>query len=159
MPTRKQRRRDLKSKRHDYEFVYVDDEGNELDEVPDDLREPEKKARTERTNGNAPAKAKSGAQQRTRGGRPVRVPPKPSWNRAIKRAGILGLVVFLFFTFMAKGGNRYTAALLFAVPYTLLFIPVTYVIDRAAYRRWEARQNGAPAKPAGVKPAAAKKKR
>jgi hypothetical protein len=157
MPTRKQRRRELKAKRHEYEFVYVDDEGKELDEVPEDLREPEKKVRAERTNGSAPAKTKAPARQ-TRVGRAVRVPPKPSWNRAIKRAGLLGLVVFLFFTFMAKGGNRYTAALLFAVPYTVLFIPVTYVIDRAAYRRWEARQGGAPAK-ASTKPAGSKKKR
>src|SRR5438874_6760624 len=46
MPTRKQRRRDLKSKRHDYEFVYVDGEGNELEEVPEELLEQPKKERT-----------------------------------------------------------------------------------------------------------------
>ena len=33
MPTRKQKRRDLKSKRHDYEFVYLDGEGNELGRI------------------------------------------------------------------------------------------------------------------------------
>jgi hypothetical protein len=55
MPTRKQRRRDLKSKRHDYEFVYVDGEGNELEEVPEELLEQPKK---ERTNGSKPAAGK-----------------------------------------------------------------------------------------------------
>ena len=34
MPTRKQKRRDLKSKRHEYEFVYVDDDGNEVEAPP-----------------------------------------------------------------------------------------------------------------------------
>jgi hypothetical protein len=29
--------------------------------------------------------------------------------------------------------------------YTLLFVPFTYFIDRFAYRRWQARQPGAPA--------------
>jgi hypothetical protein len=159
MPTRKQRRRDLKSKRHEYEFVYVDESGNELDDIPEELLEPKKKAREEQTNGAAPAKSKAAPQQ-TRGGRPVRVPPAPSWSRSIKRAGLLGIIVFLFFTFMAKGGNRFAAALLFAVPYTLLFIPVTYVIDRAAYRRWQARQgDAAPKAAAGRKPAPAKKRR
>ena len=34
MPTRKQRRRQAKVKRHEYEFVYVDSEGHELEEPP-----------------------------------------------------------------------------------------------------------------------------
>ena len=42
MPTRKQRRRDLKAKRHDYEFVYVDADGNELDEVPEEVEKPKR---------------------------------------------------------------------------------------------------------------------
>ena len=56
MPTRKQRRRELKAQRHDYEFVYVDGEGNELDEVPEELEQPKK----ERSNGSKPAAAKKG---------------------------------------------------------------------------------------------------
>ena len=35
MPTRKQRRRALKERRHEYETVWVDSEGNELAEPPD----------------------------------------------------------------------------------------------------------------------------
>ena len=56
MPTRKQKRRELKAQRHDYEFVYLDGEGNELDEVPEELEEPKK----ERTNGSKPAATKKG---------------------------------------------------------------------------------------------------
>jgi hypothetical protein len=132
MPTRKQRRRSMKSKRHEYEFVYVDDEGNELDDVPEEL-EPSRPER--RTNGSKPAAAKKSAPQQ-RGAR--RTPPEPSWNRALKRGGMLGLVVFALFSLTAKG--HYASVLPLAVFYTILFVPFTYVIDRYAYRRWQARQ-------------------
>ena len=42
MPTRKQKRREAKSKRHEYEFVYLDSEGNELEEPPEELVAPAK---------------------------------------------------------------------------------------------------------------------
>ena len=142
MPTRKQRRREAKAKRHEYEFVYVDAEGNELDDVPEELEQAGKQ-RDERRNGSKPAgsKQQQSAQQRGR-----RVPPVPSWNRAFKRAGLLGVVVFVLFSFTAKS---YASALPLAALYTIMFIPFTYYIDRFAYRRWQARQgsqSGAPAK-------------
>src|SRR5438067_1310697 len=40
MPTRKQRRRAQKERRHEYETVWVDDEGNELEEPPEDAVAP-----------------------------------------------------------------------------------------------------------------------
>ena len=135
MPTRKQRRRELKAKRHEYEFVYVDGEGNELDEVPEELV-PEPKAQR---NGTSPAK-KSMAQ---RSGRtPRRTPQPPSWQRATKRSVLLGAVVFVLFSATAKGHNKYITAALPALIYTALFIPFTYTIDRFAYRRWQQKQPG-----------------
>jgi hypothetical protein len=132
MPTRKQRRREAKAKRHEYEFVYVDAEGNEVDDVPEELEQAGKQ-RDERRNGSKPAATKQqAAQQRGR-----RVPPEPSWNRAFKRAGLLGAVVFVLFSFTAKS---YAAAIPLAALYTIMFIPFTYMIDRFAYRRWQARQ-------------------
>ena len=140
MPTRKQRRREQKSKRHEYEFVYVDEEGNELDEPPPELVEQEQRKK-ERTNGSKAVAAKGSAQQKGKaGGRAWREPQPPSWNRAVKRAGLLGIVVFFLFSLSAgHASNRYVAALIPAVIYTALFIPFTYVIDRFAYRRWQAR--------------------
>jgi hypothetical protein len=146
MPSRKQRRRAAKSKRHEYEFVYVDDEGNELDEVPEELLEAEQ-AKSSR-NGSKATPAKRQQQTPARGAR--RQPPPPSWNRAIKRALLLGAVVFVLFSFTAKGtaSHRYVAALIPAVIYTALFIPFTYALDRFAYRRWLARQESGGATPA-----------
>jgi hypothetical protein len=136
MPTRKQRRRELKAKRHEYEFVYLDADGNELDEAPPELleREQEKKSRSD----TAKVSSSQQKKQPARGGR--REPQPPSWNRAVKRAALLGAVVFVLFSLSAKGSNRYLAALVPAVIYTALFIPFTYMIDRFAYRRFQARQ-------------------
>jgi hypothetical protein len=150
MPTRKQRRRDLKSKRHQYEFVYVDAEGNELDEAPPELVEAEK-AKKERANGKPAAAAAKGKQQPR--GRAGREPQPPSWNRAFKRGGLLGLVVFAMFGLTSKG--HYAAVLPLALVYTALFVPFTYFIDRFAYRRYQARLAGGgstPQRPAKKKP-------
>jgi hypothetical protein len=152
MPTRKQRRRDQKSKRHEYEFVYVDSEGNELDEVPEELQEQSK---PERANGAKPAAAAKGQKGSSAGkrqqGRQLRKPPEPSWNRALKRGGLFAIVIFLFFGLTSK---NHVAAVI-AIPYALFFIPFTYYIDRFAYRRWQARQadGGAAAKATKTQPA------
>lgn len=136
MASRKQRRRRAKERRHEYEYVYLDGEGNELDEAPEELLEPK-----ERQNGSKATTAKKPAQQQTRGGRGGRVPPVPSWNRALKRGGMLGVVVFALFSLTSKG--NYVSILPLALVYTALFVPFTYFIDRFAYRRWQARQDGA----------------
>lgn len=135
MPTRKQRRRELKTKRHEYEDVWVDAEGNELDAPPPEALEHEQEKKS-RTGAKATATAAKKPQQR--GGR--REPQPPSWNRAVKRAALLGVVVFFLFSVSQKGSNRYVHALVPAVIYTALFIPFTFLIDRFAYRRYQARE-------------------
>jgi hypothetical protein len=125
MPTRKQKRREAKAKRHDYEFVYLDDDGNEV-EAPE----------TPASDGSKPA-AKKQAAAPARSKR--RAPQPPSWQRAGKRAIILGAIVFILFGMLNKNHN-YAGAAIAAVIYTALFIPFTYTLDRFAYRRWVARE-------------------
>jgi hypothetical protein len=136
MPTRKQRRRALKERRHEYETVWVDSEGNELEEPPEELATT---AASPRSDGAKPKPKAKAAQQR--GGRPVKVPPPPSWRRAAKRAGILGAVIFVFIYLAGtrNGSHSPASALLLAVIYTALFIPLQYTIDRFAYNRWQRR--------------------
>src|ERR1700746_1372379 len=99
MPTRKQRRRAQKERRHEYETVWVDGEGNELDEPPEDLVAP---SRDKRAHATRKAKA-----QPQRGGRSVRVPPPPSWQRAAKRSLIIGGALFaVIYLLGSKGGNH-----------------------------------------------------
>jgi len=139
MPTRKQRRRAQKERRHEYETVWVDAEGNVLDEPPEELVAT---THEKRENGKSKAKA-----QPQRGGRAARVPPAPSWRRAGKRSLILGGAIFaLFYILGSKNGNHNLGtALGLAVLYTALFVPFTYFIDRFAYNRWQRRgeQQGA----------------
>lgn len=130
MPTRKQKRREAKSKRHDYEFVYLDDDGNEVEAPPVEERT--------RSNGAKPAAKKSAPPARNSR---MRVPQAPSWQRAGRRAVLLGAVVFVLFSFSS---HNYVKALVPAVIYTILFIPFTYAIDRFAYRRWQQRSEQTP---------------
>jgi hypothetical protein len=146
MPTRKQRRRALKERRHEYETVWVDEEGNELEDPPDDVV-----TTTAKRDGATP-RAKA---QPQRGGRPVRVPPAPSWQRAAKRSLILGVVIFVaFYLAGAKSGsNRLLSAIEITVIYTVLFMPFQFMIDRFAYTRYQRREAQA-----GTKRPAAKKR-
>ena len=144
MPTRKQRRRAQKERRHEYETVWVDAEGNELEEPPEELA-----ATPEKRDG---AKPKPKATQQ-RGGRQIRVPPSPSWQRAAKRSLIFGVLIFVFFYLASSknGQHNLASALLFGVTYMLLFIPILYMTDRFAYNRWQRRaeqqgQKGRPKK-------------
>jgi hypothetical protein len=133
MPTRKQRRRSQKERRHEYETVWVDEEGNEVEEPSD---EPVKAV--EKRDGAKP-KPKAKGQQPS--GRQVRVPPPPSWQRAAKRSLMLGAVIFvLFYLLGSKNGNHNIGtALALSVVYTALFIPFTYTIDRFSHKRWQRR--------------------
>lgn len=142
MPTRKQRKRALKERRHEYETVWVDEEGNELEEPPNDAPMPARDSKAK-----APAK-KNQAQRNQRSNRATRTPLPPSWRRAAKRALILGAVIFVLFAIVgSKGGKQnYLSALLLAVLYTALFIPFTYYVDRFAYRRWQRRMGEPPTK-------------
>ena len=120
-----------KERRHEYETVWVDAEGNELEEPPEEVV-----AAPARRDG-----ANSKASQQQRGGRTIRVPPPPSWQRAAKRALIIGAGIFVFIYLVGSrnGGHNLASALLLAVVYTALFVPFQYVLDRFAYNRWQRR--------------------
>jgi len=108
MATKKQRRRKAKEQRHDY--VWVDDEGNELD--PEDIQ-PDK----------GPGRARS-----TR-----RDPQAPSWRRTFKRGAIFAPIMFGTVLLLSPGlatETKITQTLLLLA----IFIPFSYFIDRFFYR-------------------------
>ena len=143
MASRKQRKRMQKERRHEYETVWVDGEGNELEEPPDDAPAP---ARASRSDGKKKPQQKR--PQRSSRARTTRTPLLPSWRRAAKRSLILGAVIFALFAIVnSKGGKSgYASAALLAVIYTLLFIPFTYYVDRFAYRRFQRKTGEQPRK-------------
>ena len=118
MPSRKQRRRREKTFRHEYEYVLTDDEGNEVEVAPTELRKDKDAPKTKATSRNAGSK------------RPVREVPPPSWRRAVRRGGLMGAVLLVVMT-----------TLLHAPPaigllYAAMLIPFTYAIDRISYRTY-----------------------
>src|SRR3954453_12234724 len=97
MAWKKPPRRRQKERRHEYEFVYVDPEGQEVE-----VEEPESKPREERkpTAGVKPtpgAKSKTAAKPASREDRVV---DPPSWDRTFKRAAIFVpiMLIFLYLT-------------------------------------------------------------
>jgi hypothetical protein len=133
---KKQQRRRAKERRHEYEEVWVDAEGNELapDEVEDAVPAPAAKA--------SPAAKKSTSGR----GRSGRVPPPPSWRRVGKRAAIFAPLMFV--TVYVIGGTKLTLeGKLFQTAVLLLFfVPFSYAMDSIQYRSYLKRQ-GQPPKP------------
>jgi len=136
MPTRKQRRRQQKGRRHEYEFVYVDEEGHE---VPVDEPEPGTRRREASKNGKS-GKAKAAG---TRSGRTPRKADPPSWNRVIKRSAIFAPLIFLAFGLL---NHTYSLAgrVALTLVYTGFFIPFMYLMDRAMYRAYLRRSGNPP---------------
>jgi hypothetical protein len=124
MASRKQRRRRAKERRHDYEYVYVDDSGEEVEPPPE-----EKAASRTKSHANG------GKGTHAKAARPVRQAKPPSWNRSLRRSLLFLPLFFIVFSFV----NKNTAIewrFLSSVAYSALFIPLTYLMDRTAYRTY-----------------------
>src|SRR5215210_4312164 len=142
MPTRKQRRRREKSFRHEYEYVLVDDEGNEVavEEAPDAHNAPEK---------IDPGKRKATTGQRTKPATPARtgrVVQPASWRRVGKRGLIFAPVMFVVVSLLDNrlGMAAHAAQTIFLLA---LFLPFSYVMDSIAYRMYVKRTGEAAVDP------------
>lgn len=127
MPTRKQRRRREKDFRHDVRVFEVDEEGNEVPLA--ELRTPEERK---------PKATQQKKQVRNARGRTLRVPPEPSWNRALKRGGLMGVAMLFVFVFLFKNTSL-PVRIAWGAFYAVAFVPLTYWIDRTAYRTYQRR--------------------
>ena len=122
----------------------MDEEGNEIPIA-------ELRARDEKP-AKAEPKSKGQAKRPQRGA--LREVPPPSWERAFRRGGMMGAAMVLIFLLFLKNGPL-AERLLIGVFYAVMFVPLTYVVDRTAYRSYQkrlARQNAPKAKPAAKKP-------
>jgi hypothetical protein len=139
VPTRKQRRRRQKTFRHEYGFVTYDEEGNEVEVDPTQAR-PKKEATRADSSPKSPANKGKGA----RSGRAVREPPVPSWSRSLRRGALWGGPVVVASIFLLRS-TALPVRIVIGAAYAAMFIPLTYWIDRFAYRSFQRRS----AKPAG----------
>ena len=130
MPNRKQRRRREKDFRHDVRVYEVDEEGNE---VPiSELRTPDA------PKAKPAASSKSSGKSRSSGRRAPREVPPPTWERAIKRGGLMGAGMLVIFVFVLKSG-AVAQRVGIGVFYAVAFIPLTYWVDRTSYRTYQKR--------------------
>jgi hypothetical protein len=136
MPTKKQKRRNQKARRHEYEYVYLDDEGNEVPVDPSELRTEKNGQRESR-----PRKEGSGAKQtsgRATSGRKKIEPP--SWRRSIRRALLFGPILIVAMILL-NHGQPLVQQLFPAVFLILFFVPFSYFTDSLAYRVFQRRLN------------------
>ena len=113
MATKKQRRRRAKEHRHDY--VWIDDEGNEVDPEGSSTE-----TRAERTSTSR------------------RDPQAPSWQRTLKRGAIFAPIMFgtvLLLSPEQPMATKITQTLLIVA----IFIPFSYFMDRLVWRSHEKR--------------------
>ena len=131
MPTKKQRRRHQKARRHEYEYVYLDDEGNEVPVEPSELR-AERNGQRE----SKPGKGGNGGRAAIgRGGRKVE---PPSWRRSARRALLFGPILVV--AMMLLNRNLPLAQQVFPAVFLIaFFIPFSYFTDSLAYRMLQKR--------------------
>ena len=137
MATKKQQRRREKLKRHEYEEVYVDDEGRVLE--PDEAEElvtdqPASKAKATK------------AQPVGRGGRTI---DPPSWRRTLRR-GLLFFPLMFLTVYLIAGDEVSTAGKVGQTAVLMaFFLPFSYFMDTMVWRSHQrrlAKQAGAPKK-------------
>lgn len=128
MANQKQRRRRAKEKRHQYDVVEIDGEGNETVLTASELR-AEPTARPAKQSGTRGATTKP----------PRGTPQPPTWTRVLKRAGIFA-PIFLA-TVLLLGGDRMTfAGAVVQTAFLLaIFVPFSYFMDRMVWRSHEKR--------------------
>jgi hypothetical protein len=114
MATRKQRKRREKGLRHEY--VWVDDEGNEVE-----------------ADGE-PAKASSnGGKARSAPAGPGRTVQPPSWRKSFKRGAIFAPIMVATVMLLSKN-LTFSQQLTQALFIVAVFIPFSYFLDRVFYR-------------------------
>jgi hypothetical protein len=130
VPSRKQRRRREKLKRHEYEYVLETEEGEEIV-----LEGPQGVERTK--DGRTEPRAKASREPVDRRGRPV---PKPSLRRVLKRTAIFAPLIAIFVYVTSGEEATVTGVLVTVVTLLAFFMPFSYAVDVFVYRMLMRRQ-------------------
>lgn len=122
MANDKQRRRKAKEKRHAYDLVEIDGEGNETVLTSSELKTAD------------PPKKKVATKSAPRGRGLRGEPHPPSWTRVLKRGAIAAPAFFVLV--MLLGKLTPAQAILQTGFLLVLFIPFSYVLDGFIYRSY-----------------------
>jgi hypothetical protein len=134
MATQKQRRRRAKEKRHEYDLVYVDEEGVEQVVERDEPRKPPAKV----GKGSAGGGSDKGASKSTRSRRGREVQP-PSWRKVIKRGAIFAPIFLATVLLLGGGKISFPAAVVQTAALLAVFVPFSYFMDRFVWRQQQKR--------------------
>jgi hypothetical protein len=138
MPTRKQRRRQAKERRHEYEYVYVDDQGKEL-ETTDAEPGERSKAKGSGVRPTAKQPAQRGGQPAAAARQPRKIDP-PSWQRVFRRAAIFAPVMVIVVYFLNRNSaNPLRETVVSSIVLVLFFLPFSYFMDSMMYRQYRKR--------------------
>jgi uncharacterized membrane protein len=136
MATKKQRRRRNKERRHEYEYVYIDEEGNEIEvEQPPASRKEKERRAAVASNGKRPTQ--------------LRAVQPPNWRFMRKQAIIFFVILFaafMIFPSKVNGNQRLLYGLLNAALFTVLMLPMMWMMQRTMYRSY-LRRTGQPPPP------------
>ena len=127
MATKKQQRRRQKLKRHEYEEVYVDDEGRELD--PDEA---------EGLVGAAQPAKGSNVKAETRAQRGGRTIDPPSWRRTLRR-GLLFFPLMLLTVILLGSDLTLTQQIAQTALLIAFFVPFSHFMDTMIWRSHQRR--------------------
>jgi antibiotic biosynthesis monooxygenase (ABM) superfamily enzyme len=125
--TKKQQRRRQKQQRHEYEEVYVDDEGNVLD--------PEE---AEQLVGSTSRRSAKGKPKGQLSPRERRAPEPPSWRKALRR-GALFFPLMLVVIFLLSPELTTAQKVINTLVLMLFFIPFSYFMDSIMWRSMQRR--------------------
>jgi hypothetical protein len=124
--TKKQVRRRQKERRHEWEEVYVDAEGNVVDSADDEPAPARNASKREPARGLAR-------------GRAGRTPQPPSWPRVLKRGLIFAPLMFVTVMLLAPKDSSTVQTVTQTLFLLLIFIPFSYAMDTMTYRIWRRR--------------------
>ena len=131
MASQKQRRRRAKEKRHEYDLVEIDAEGNETVLSSSELK-------TESPPGSPAKKSQPRAPRKQRYGRGT--PQPPSWQRVVKRGAIFAPIFFATVLLLAGDSLKWQGAIVQTLFLLAVFVPFSYFMDRLVWRSHEKRQ-------------------
>jgi len=126
----KQRRRRAKEKRHQYDLVQIDEEGNETVLTATDVRATEPAAKAPKRSGSR----RAGSAKPPRG-----TPQPPTWRRVLKRAAIFAPIFLATVLLIAGDRVTFTGAVVQTVFLLAIFVPFSYFMDRMVWRMHEKR--------------------
>ena len=131
MASQKQRRRRAKEKRHEYELVEIDAEGNETVLTASELKSespPQSTAKKSQPKGGAKPRSGRGT------------PQPPSWPRVLKRGAIFAPIFLATVLLLAGSRLSFAGAIVQTLFLLAVFVPFSYFMDRLVWRSYEKRQ-------------------